>query len=110
MPPVRFRADDIAMIVVIAVAVAFSFTRLRGVTWARRAFQVVLIGYVGFWNGQLLAQSLFAGWAELGMLSTAPSSDRISAWLSRRRSHLAEGRSNVRVGHLDIFARPTGAR
>jgi hypothetical protein len=57
-----------------------------------------------------IQEALFAGWAELGMLSTAPLSDRISAWLSRRRSHLAEGRSNLRVGHLDIFARPTGAR
>jgi SAM-dependent methyltransferase len=57
-----------------------------------------------------IQEALFAGWVELGALSTALSSDRISAWLSQRRSHLAEGRSNVRVGHLDIFARPTGVR
>jgi SAM-dependent methyltransferase len=57
-----------------------------------------------------IQEALFAGWAELGGLSTALSSDRISAWLSQRRSYLAEGRSNLRVGHLDIFARPMGVR
>jgi len=53
-----------------------------------------------------IQEALFAGWVELGAFSTVLS----SAWLSQRRSHLAQGLSNVRVGHLDIFARPTGMR
>jgi SAM-dependent methyltransferase len=61
-------------------------------------------------NDRAIQEALFAGWAELGALSTSLASDLISAWLSRRRSHLAEGRSSLRVGHVDIFARPMGAR
>ena len=57
-----------------------------------------------------IQEALFAGWAESGALSAALSSDHFAAWLSQRRSHLAVGRSNLRVGHLDIFARPTGVR
>lgn len=63
LPPVRVGAHDVGLVLVLIVALVFSFTDLRGKTWARRLFQVVLIGYVGFWNGQLLAQSLFGGWA-----------------------------------------------
>jgi hypothetical protein len=57
-----------------------------------------------------IQEALFAGWAELGMQSTSLSCDLVSAWLDRRRSHLADGRSSLRVGHVDIFARPMGAR
>jgi NosR/NirI family transcriptional regulator, nitrous oxide reductase regulator len=63
LPRVRAGVHDVGLVLVLAVALVFSFTELRGRTWARRLFQVVLIGYVGFWNGQLLAQSLFGGWA-----------------------------------------------
>lgn len=63
-PPVRFGAPDIGLIAVIGVAFAFSFVeKLRGRAWARRGFQAVLIGYVGFANGQILSQSLLGGWA-----------------------------------------------
>jgi SAM-dependent methyltransferase len=61
-------------------------------------------------NDPAIQEALFAGWAELGALSKTLSSDLISAWLTQRRSHLAEGRSSLRVGHVDIFARPMGAR
>ena len=61
--PVHVRANDVGLAAVIALALLFSFTHLRSKTWLRRSFQVVLIGYVGFVNGQILAQSLFAGWA-----------------------------------------------
>jgi SAM-dependent methyltransferase len=57
-----------------------------------------------------IQEALFAGWAELVTQSTAASSPAASAWLARRRSHLAAGRSNLTVGHVDIFARPIGAR
>lgn len=65
-PALKFRAADIGLILMIAIAIIFSFTSLRSHTWCRRAFQLVLIGYVGFWNGQLLAQSLLGGWAANG--------------------------------------------
>ena len=53
---------------------------------------------------------IFSGWAsavrELGDLSLAD----IVTWLTWRRGAVAAGRSSIRVGHVDIFARPTGTR
>jgi hypothetical protein len=53
---------------------------------------------------------IFSGWAsavrELGDLSLA---DTVG-WLTWRRDAVAAGRSSIRVGHVDIFARPTGRR
>jgi hypothetical protein len=57
-----------------------------------------------------IQMEMFAGWAgavrEIGDLSLA---DTIG-WLTRRRDALAAGRSSIRVGHVDIFARPMGTR
>ena len=53
---------------------------------------------------------ILAGWAsaarELGDLTLA---DTVG-WLTWRRDAVAAGRSSIRVGHVDIFARPTGTR
>ncbi len=57
-----------------------------------------------------MQEALFAGWAGLGEQSIKLSSEMVSAWLARRRSHLAAGHSKLTVGHVDIFARPMGAR
>jgi hypothetical protein len=38
------------------------------------------------------------------------SADEIARWLAQRRACLAQGRSSLRVGHVDIFARPTEMR
>ena len=50
---------------------------------------------------------ILAGWAqaagEIGAVSTA----QAAAWLAARRRHLAEGRSSLRVGHVDLFAAPS---
>jgi hypothetical protein len=61
--PPQFSAADLGIFLTIAIAMLFCFTRLRGKVWARHVFQIGLIGYLGFFNGQLLAQSLLAGWA-----------------------------------------------
>lgn len=51
-----------------------------------------------------------SGWAaaarEMGEL---PLPD-IVAWLTRRRDWVAAGKSSIRVGHVDLFAHPTGTR
>ena len=51
---------------------------------------------------------ILSGWAaaarEIGDL---PLPDVIG-WLTRRRDLVAAGRSSIRVGHVDFFARPTG--
>ena len=53
---------------------------------------------------------IFSGWAsavrELGDLSLA---DTVG-WLTWRRDAVAAGRSSIRVGHVDIFARAVGTR
>jgi Methyltransferase domain len=57
-----------------------------------------------------IQEALFARWAEVGPLTTTLSSHEIAGWLAWRRSHLAQGRSRLRVGHVDIFAHPIGTR
>ncbi len=44
-----------------------AFTRTQGVRLLRIAFQLVLIGYLGLVNGDLISQALLVGWAENGM-------------------------------------------
>jgi SAM-dependent methyltransferase len=57
-----------------------------------------------------LQMEIFAGWAsaarEIGDLSLA---DTVS-WLTRRRDLVGNGRSLIRVGHVDFFARPIATR
>jgi hypothetical protein len=53
---------------------------------------------------------VLTGWAvaarEIGGI---PIGDIIN-WLARRRDHIAAGRSSMRVGHVDFFARPIATR
>jgi hypothetical protein len=57
-----------------------------------------------------IQRDMLAGWAgaarEIGGLSLPDA----AAWLTRRRDLLAAARSTVKVGHVDIFARPIGTR
>ena len=56
-----------------------------------------------------IQQEVCAGWAgaalETGMPQTV-----VAGWLARRRAAIDAGRSTIRVGHVDIFARPSGTR
>ena len=57
-----------------------------------------------------IQMQVLAGWAgatrEVGDLSLG---DTVG-WLTRRRDAVTAGRSSIRVGHVDAFARPTGTR
>ena len=57
-----------------------------------------------------LQLEVFAGWAgaarEIGALSLAEA----ASWLTRRRASVAAGTASLRVGHVDLFAMPTGRR
>jgi len=66
-PPVHFRWRDIVLFVAIAAGSLICFSPLRGKTWLRRGWQVALVGVVGFYNGDLLAQTLLHGWASAGV-------------------------------------------
>jgi hypothetical protein len=72
-PPLRFEARDCGLIGVTTLAGVMAFTRLGQRRRLRILFQLVLIGYVGLINGDLIAQSLLAGWAKSGVpWTTAP--------------------------------------
>ncbi|MEO6739719.1 MAG: 4Fe-4S binding protein [Chthoniobacteraceae bacterium] len=74
-PPVSFRfgARDVGLVLVVLAGAVLSFTGTHGRPWLRRGFQVLVIGYVGFINADLLAQTLIVGWAQNGVpWRTAP--------------------------------------
>lgn len=58
---------DIGTVIVIVTAIVMCFSSLRGNRVARITFQIVLIGYFGFVNGDLLSQALLVGWAQSGV-------------------------------------------
>jgi hypothetical protein len=53
---------------------------------------------------------VLSGWAaaarEMGQMSLS----EVTAWLTRRRDLVTAGRSSMRVGHIDFFARPITVR
>ena len=57
-----------------------------------------------------IQDTLFTGWAELALLTTTMTANEVTLWLAQRRGHLAQGRSHLRIGHIDVFARPIGTR
>jgi hypothetical protein len=57
-----------------------------------------------------IQEALFEGYAEVAALTTQMTAAEIGSWLAQRRYHLAEGRSHLRIGHVDMFAWPTGKR
>jgi hypothetical protein len=50
-----------------------------------------------------------AGWAAAARETGLSLSD-VAGWLARRRDLVVAGRSSIRVGHVDFFARPTNTR
>lgn len=63
----RITSRDVGTTVVVLLAAAIAFTNLRGKQWLRRIWQIVLIGYLGFINADLLSQALFVGWSRSGV-------------------------------------------
>jgi hypothetical protein len=61
-------------------------------------------------NDREIQLETLTGWATAAReIGTVPLPD-VVAWLTRRRDLVAAGRSTIRVGHIDFFARPTGSR
>ena len=53
---------------------------------------------------------VLSGWAAAAReMDKLPLPD-VAGWLTRRRDLVAAGRSSIRVGHVDFFARPTATR
>ena len=53
---------------------------------------------------------ILSGWAAAAReIGDMPLPD-VAGWLTRRRDLVTAGRSSIRIGHVDVFARPTGKR
>ncbi len=53
---------------------------------------------------------VLSGWAAAARAIGDPPQSEIEGWLARRRDWIAEGVSSIRVGHVDLLARPTPTR
>ena len=65
-PPIRIRTRDLGLAAITLAGIVLAFTGTHGRPWLRRGFQILVIAYIGFLNGDLLAQSLMVGWAQNG--------------------------------------------
>src|SRR5262249_13618918 len=57
-----------------------------------------------------MQQEVLSGWATAARELNEIDPAAIIDWLARRPDFLAAGRSAMRVGHVDVFATPTGTR
>lgn len=55
---------DYGTLAVLLAACLMSFTRLKSVRSLRIVFQLILIVYLGFLNGDILSQTVLVGWAQ----------------------------------------------
>ena len=62
--PLQFRANDAMLILFCLGGVLLTFTRLKQIHRLRTLFKLSAFIYLGFISGDLLAESLFAGWAK----------------------------------------------
>jgi hypothetical protein len=53
---------------------------------------------------------ILTGWAAAAREIGDPPRSEILDWFKRRRAFIAAGRSSIRVGHVDLLARPTATR
>ena len=65
--PISFQWSDAVLFIALAGALLIAFTPLRGKTFLRGVWQILLFIGIGFFNGQLLAVSLFSGWTASGI-------------------------------------------
>jgi Na+-translocating ferredoxin:NAD+ oxidoreductase RnfG subunit len=61
------RMRDAGTLLVLVTACVFGFTRLRGSRLCRTAFQLIVIAYLGFMNGDMFSQAQLVGWAQNGV-------------------------------------------
>jgi len=62
--PFQFQSKDATLILFGITACLITFTRLKHYHWFRNLFKLTAFVYLGFLSGDLLAESLFAGWAK----------------------------------------------
>lgn len=62
-----FSLRDVSTIVITLFGVVLGLTHLRGRRWLRISYQVVVIGWLGLSNGDMVSQALLLGWAQSGI-------------------------------------------
>jgi len=66
-PDWRMEARDWGLVCLLVMAAALCWSRLPGYPRLRRVFQGLVVAYLGFFSGDMLAQSLFVGWVRTGV-------------------------------------------
>jgi hypothetical protein len=66
-PAWRPTPRDMGTAAVVVAGLLIGLTSLRGRRWIRWPFLAVLVGYLGFVNGDMLSQALLVGWAGHGV-------------------------------------------
>lgn len=68
-PPTNWNGlgRSISTIAIVSFGLAFGLSSLRGSSRVRVAFQIVVIVYLGFINGDLLSMGMIVGWAQSGI-------------------------------------------
>lgn len=100
-PWLPFGWRDFGTAAVVLAGLGIAFTRLRGKKWLRLGFQIVLIGYLGFINADMLSQAQLVGWARNGIAwQVAPALVLLTA--AALASPVFTGR-NVYCSHLCPF-------
>ena len=66
-PAWTIAARDWGTAAVVLGGLLLALTRWRGQRWIRVGFQLLLIGYLGLVNGDMVSQSLLVGWAQNGV-------------------------------------------
>jgi hypothetical protein len=61
-------------------------------------------------NDREIQLETLSGWATAARDIGSVALPDVVAWLTRRRALVTAGRSTIRVGHVDVFARPTVSR
>ncbi len=66
-PLVDLNFRDVGTSLVVLAGLTIAFSHLRGNRKLRIAFQLILIGYLGFVNADMVSQALLVGWAQNGV-------------------------------------------
>jgi len=64
---IHWTMGDAGTAVVVLFGLVVSLTSLRLSTAGRTVFQIVLVGYLGLINGDLVSQAMLVGWAQSGV-------------------------------------------
>ena len=65
--PVTIGLRDAGTMAVVLAATVFGLTSLKSRRFSRVTFQLLLVGYLGIVNGDLISQAMLVGWAQHGV-------------------------------------------